>query len=209
MQSPQPERAWRNSYWMLRHGRSKANDSCTIVSAMENGVKLEYGLTAMGRKQAAAAGEKLKGELGPSFDIQDRLLLLVSPFSRTVQTADEVGKTFGITSDDPRYQLEPDLRERFFGTAIELLGDEYYKKVWADDDKDPCIRPGGDGESVQNVADRMVSLVQRVDAQHSGKTIVLVSHCDTLAIGEAAIRGTPLRDFFQYHMMNCELRRLL
>lgn len=30
----------RNKYWILRHGRSKANEAGIIVSSMENGVKV-------------------------------------------------------------------------------------------------------------------------------------------------------------------------
>ena len=45
-----------NIYFLLRHGRSLANEAGIVVSLLQNGLKPEYGLTETGRQQAVAAG---------------------------------------------------------------------------------------------------------------------------------------------------------
>ena len=52
-------RTWRNTYWLLRHGRSAANERDLIVAHLANGELPQWGLTDEGRSQAAAAGEQL------------------------------------------------------------------------------------------------------------------------------------------------------
>lgn len=42
--------------WILRHGRSKANEAQLIVSSLDNGVKPEFSLAEAGKEQALAAG---------------------------------------------------------------------------------------------------------------------------------------------------------
>lgn len=63
MAEPTRPRAWRNTYWLLRHGRSTANERDLIVSHLANGEQPEWGLTEEGRAQAAAAGEQLRALL--------------------------------------------------------------------------------------------------------------------------------------------------
>lgn len=41
----------KNTYFVLRHGSSKANAKSLIISSPENGVKEEYDLTEDGMKQ--------------------------------------------------------------------------------------------------------------------------------------------------------------
>ena len=47
----------------------------------------------------------------------------------------------------------------------------------------------GAGESVEEVAARFLSLLSRLEEQHSGSTILLVAHGDTLSIGTAAVKN--------------------
>ena len=103
---------------------------------------------------------------------------------------------------------EPMLRERYFGAQLELQGDDHYPLVWAQDKQDPSYVPGGDGESVAAVSRRLSELMQRLDALYQDATILLVGHCDTLAILEAMVCETPLTAFRQYALKNCEFRRL-
>lgn len=137
---PHP-RSFRNTYWLLRHGRSTANERDLIVSRPEEGARPEWGLTAEGRAQAAAAGQSLRQQLEqqPGGWRPEALLLLVSPFSRTVQTALGAGAALGVGEGDPRLRLEPALRERCFG-AHELTSCSNYDLVWADDAKSTASR---------------------------------------------------------------------
>lgn len=138
---PQATRRFRNTYWLLRHGRSTANERDLIVSQPEEGSKPEWGLTAEGRAQAAAAGQSLRTQLEqqPGGWQPNTLLLLASPFSRAVQTAVQAGAALGVGEADPRLQLEPALRERCFG-AHELTSCSNYELVWADDAKSTASR---------------------------------------------------------------------
>ena len=52
--------------YVLRHGRSLANERGVICARLENGVKPEFSLAPLGRKQATMAGRQLKQEVGNS-----------------------------------------------------------------------------------------------------------------------------------------------
>lgn len=67
--------------WLLRHGRSRANEAGVVVSALAHGTLPEYGLSAHGQAQARAAGRELAAQ-GPA-----ALAVLASPFARTLETA--------------------------------------------------------------------------------------------------------------------------
>jgi hypothetical protein len=56
--------------------------------------------------------------------------------------------------------VAPELRERFFGAALELTTHDNYCPAWAADKADAGARPGGDGESVRDVAARVLGLLQ-------------------------------------------------
>ena len=97
--------ALRNDYYALRHGWSKANEAGIIVSRIDSGARLEYGLHATGREQARAAGDAFKAI------VQTRpVTILASDFSRTYETAKTVAAAVGAD-----VEAEPALRERDFG----------------------------------------------------------------------------------------------
>lgn len=55
---------------------------------------------------------------------------------------------------------------------------------------------------------RTAGLVERLERQHSGKHIVLVSHGDALSILAAALLGTPLADHRRHGLPNCGILRV-
>ena len=70
-------------------------------------------------------------------------------------------------------------------------------------------RPLGEGgESVDDVAARTLGLLDRLEAQHAGQHIVLVSHGDALSILAAAALGTPLGQHRQHGLPNCGIMRI-
>ena len=95
--------ALRNVYWLLRHGRSTANEQDLIVSWPEHGQEARWGLTDQGRRQATAAGEELCRRLGAHDPAA--LLVLASPFSRTVETAQAAAAALGVQPGDARLQV--------------------------------------------------------------------------------------------------------
>jgi broad specificity phosphatase PhoE len=58
------------------------------------------------------------------------------------------------------HQVHPGLRERYFGAALELTSHEGYCPAWEADAADPASRPGGDGESAADVAQRLLQLME-------------------------------------------------
>jgi broad specificity phosphatase PhoE len=228
--------------FVLRHGRSLANEASLIVSSVENGVLPQYALAPTGKEQAAAAGRLLAATLlGDDADADATTApepteivvhFYASPFSRTVETAAIAAEAFEkeirttTTAAAARIrlaglpQIEPALRERFFGAALELQNHEGYSPAWASDAQDPTSRPPGkgDGESVADVAARSAELLRRLaeeerDAETTAtaatrQVIVLVSHGDTLSILQTAATGGDLREHRKFGLGTAELKRV-
>eukprot|EP00850_Spirogloea_muscicola_P014728 SM000107S14094 [mRNA] locus=s107:309038:310568:- [translate_table: standard] len=201
-----PPQPLRNEYWALRHGRSLANERGIIVSDLRNGVKDEFGLAHGGRLQAAQAGSAFcqvaRGRLQDTW-------IFSSPFSRTLETARIVAQQLGWEENDTRLQVREELRERYFGPALELGLDEQYADVWAMDGKDPAWCPEG-GESVTSVARRILDLLQALEVEYQEQVILLVSHGDVLQILQAALAGqqSGLCNHRSFAMATGELRAI-
>ncbi|CAL8470365.1 g9907 [Coccomyxa elongata] len=194
-----------NSYWVLRHGRSKANDAGIIVSTIENGVPPNYGLSDSGRQQAEEAGEELKRQLAQTDT--STVKVFCSPLTRTLDTAVIVAETLGIYTTDSRFQVVPELIERNFG-EYELQADNNYNSVWEVDACDVTAAPKGGGESVEQVAERIRSFIGALEKDNMGKSILLVSHGDTLSILWAVVKGLPLKDHRQHGLNTGQLKVL-
>jgi len=197
----------RNKYWILRHGRSKANEAGIIVSSMENGVKAEYALSEAGKQQATEAGKKLSQVLGQRGLSRESLRIYSSPFSRTMETAELVAAEVGVPAGS--ITEVPDLRERYFGTALELQSHDLYKTVWEVDEKNVSIGPAGGGESVQAVSQRLSQVMTRLEEEHSGQAILLVAHGDTLSILTATIKSDNLSEHRKWGLQTAELADLV
>lgn len=82
----------KHTYIIVRHGISLANQSKKIVSTLTNGVKPEYGLADEGKQQTQKCAEELRQHLltgdGGATEAGKPILVVSSPFSRAVQTAD-------------------------------------------------------------------------------------------------------------------------
>jgi broad specificity phosphatase PhoE len=98
---------------LVRHGESEANlDEAVWRSKADNKIEL----TNWGKHQARSAGERIGALLGPD----DRVQMVVSPFERTLNTANELRKAF--ESKILTTTIEPRVREQEFGN---LQGDDF------------------------------------------------------------------------------------
>ena len=187
----------RNEYYALRHGWSKANEAGIIVSRIDSGARLEYGLHATGREQARAAGDAFKAI------VQTRpVRILASDFSRTFETAKEVAAA--VNAD---VEAEPALRERDFGD-FELGPNTAYDQVWARDAVD-ATHTDNQVEAAAAVLERAAGAVQRVEGAREGHAVLLVSHGDCLQILQTAFAGVDVSAHRSLpHLETCELRRL-
>ena len=191
------QQSLRNEYYALRHGWSKANEAGIIVSRIDSGARLEYGLHATGREQASAAGDAFKAIVG-----ERPVAILSSDFSRTFETAKLVAAA--VNAD---VEAEPALRERDFGD-FELGPNTAYEAVWEQDAIDASHTAWG-VEAAAVVLERAAGAVQRVETKHEGHAVLLVSHGDCLQILQTAFAGVDVSAHRSLpHLETCELRRL-
>lgn len=157
--------------------------------------------------------------LGPDVDTAS-LLIVASPFTRTLETATLAGAAVGIGPGDAggRFFTADELVERDFG-AFELQSHDNYKAVWDADTRDLDWKPPGGGESVRDVAARTERLMKRLEAGGGAdgadgtvqgkKRILIVAHGDTLSALTAMAKGEDLGQHRQHAQETGELRRLV
>lgn len=164
-----------NTYYVLRHGKSLANDEGLIISSPADGVP-RYGLSEEGRRQVVdALTEALENH------VLDRTTLIVSSdFARARETA-EIAATLLGTQD---VILASRLRERFFG-AWDKQHTSNYQHVWEADSVDGGQKQNN-VESAHEVASRTTSLIMDLERDYHGRNILLVSHGDALQILQTA-----------------------
>ena len=167
---------WRNRYLLMRHGHSQANQQRLIISSPERGVEA-FGLSAIGEQQLVKTVDDW------AWPTPTRVVH--SDFLRTTQTAARVANAFQLA-------MTPDkrLRERSFG-ELEGLADQHYPDVWALDAQDAGHKHY-QVEPVSTVAARMLAVLEDLEQQSEGETILIVSHGDPLQILLTALEGRPL-----------------
>lgn len=177
------------AFFVMRHGRSEANDRDLIVCDLEAGCSEAFGLTQEGRLQAVARAEAAaaSGMLDP------RTLVVSSPFSRALETAQILTRVLGAKA--PRTDIR--LRERDFGAFNRTSGSAGYPVVWALDLKDPTQTAFG-VESAVAVLSRVTALFLELEeaaarmAFGPSPRIVAVCHGDTGQIAEMGfLRRSP------------------
>ena len=165
----------RNTYYVMRHGRSLANDEEIIVSHPDHGVP-HYGLSEEGRRQVASA---IAGAMRSGI-LHQGTVIVASDFARTRETAEIAATLLGT----PDIILTPKLRERFFGTW-EKQHNSNYQHVWDDDVLDGAHKQH-QVESTREVLARTTSLIADLERDYAGRNILLVSHGDALQILQTA-----------------------
>lgn len=188
----------KNIYFILRHGKSKANEEEIIVSDPVEGTTA-YGLVREGREQARKGVEKaLQEKL-----LDENTIIISSDFTRARETAEiarEVLKAQNVV-------LNPKLRERFFG-LFEKTHNSNYEKVWADD-KTFFNHKNNGVESTEEVLTRITSLMRELERSYAGKNILLVSHGDALQILQTAFENIPSSQHRTLkHLETGEVRKL-
>lgn len=162
-----------NLYYILRHGQSIPNVAGIILSHPEEGKKSDYTLTFQGEEQVRQSVLQRK-EGG---DLDHETVIISSPFSRCMRTAEIVREILGIDND---IVVDDRLRERWFGDW-EKTSNSNYEKVWADDSENPD-HTIANVESAREVQKRILNLMHDLDNRYNNKTILLVSHGDALQI---------------------------
>ncbi|KAL3688783.1 hypothetical protein R1sor_015092 [Riccia sorocarpa] len=146
---------------------------------LSNGLSPGYGLAPAGTAQAIAAGE---------------LFLKLNICYRTRQTAEAVAGVLVLNGLHPTIEFLEDLRERCFGANLEPKSHNHYLEIWKFDARDPLVGPEG-GESVVDVAMRVIRALLRIEEEVQGHAVVIVSHGDTLQILQTVINHALGRVF--------------
>ncbi len=162
-----------NTYILLRHGESTKNTPDVIQGMLKHD---NHHLTPSGIAQVRASIEKIKEEGGID-------MIFSSPFLRAKETAQLVGKEFhhSVIVDEL-------LSEVFEGSHWE--GKPVKEYLAAHTDSNFQSRDG-DGETWEEVMQRMSKFARGIDAKHEGKRILIVSHGDPLWLLKAFLLNTP------------------
>jgi broad specificity phosphatase PhoE len=143
---------------------------------VENPHKVLYGhldgfdLSALGRSQAGAVGDRLRAE--------DIRRIVHSPLARAVETARLINERL----DRPAIlEADPELREAEFSRYLQGL--PYWqvpllRPLWFVHKARRGLVPGD--ESIDRLGGRVLDVVKRLAREHPGETMAVVSHADPL-----------------------------
>ena len=188
-------KVFRNSYLIMRHGQSEANVAGIVVSEPKIGCE-RFGLTKWGAEQVIASALEYSGEAFTQ--------IICSDFLRTQQTAKLTAETLNL----PSPQQDIGLRERFFG-RWDGESDKHYQDVWDRDQLNE--QPADDGvEGVDDVLQRGLKVLEKLEQKYQNQVILLVSHGDMLQILRTAFVGKTAQQHRSLcHHETAEIRSLV
>jgi probable phosphoglycerate mutase len=151
---------------LIRHGETSWNAERRLQG------HTDIPLNATGILQARQMAQALK-DIKLTFDV-----LYTSDLKRAADTANAVVELFGVD-----VQVDSALRERHFGALQGLSISEAPLQepgIWQAHIARDLEHDLGGGESIQQFALRVQNALDKIQARHTGKTILLVSHGGTL-----------------------------
>lgn len=165
---------------LVRHGVTATTG--TILPGRAAGLHL----SEKGRAQAVAVAERL-GELA-----KKPTALYASPLERTKETAAPLASALHLKTQIDRGLLECD----FGAWTGKRLSTLRKRAEWQGVQHSPSSFRFPGGESFSEMQLRMWSTLERLAAKHRNRTIVVVSHADTIKAAVTYAQGVPL-DLFQ------------
>ncbi len=175
---------------LIRHAESEDN-----ISSIIQGQTLGSDLTERGIKQAEASAERIKDEKVDA--------IYSSQTHRTRQTVEIINKYHNL-----EIQIEENLKDRNFGILIGTPNNaadmneeqkEMHKlrKEYADYDIP-------EGESFNDVKERIRPIIEKILEKHKDKTIVIVSHGNTIRAIVAVLLNLSIKETYQMKpSINC------
>lgn len=154
--------------WLVRHGQTDWN----LEGRWQGQSPLAPGLNALGRAQALAVRDQLKGVHISTVYSSDLL--------RARQTAKLIAEPLGLT-----VTLEPRLREINLGVWEGMPSDEIeqlYPHELAERARDPLHAQAPQGESPLGVSRRVTAAVDDIAARYPGESVLIVAHGVSLAV---------------------------
>ena len=163
----------------VRHGQTPSTGK--ILPGRAPGL----GLAEKGHAQAQAVADHLK-------DSKNVAAIYASPLQRTRETAAPIGRALGMKVQTDKGLLECDFGDWTGQDLAKLRKLPEWKAV----QRNPSGFRFPGGESFSEMATRMSSTIDRFRAAHPGKTVIAVSHADTIKAAASVALGVPL-DLFQ------------
>mgnify|MGYP001612073627 CR=1 FL=1 len=189
---------FKNRYFIIRHGESKANIANILLSHPKEGT-LSFGLSPKGKKQVKISVSKSKKNKLLDSDV----IIYSSDFLRAKETAEIAKKLLGIK----KINFHKKLRERYFG-KYDKTSLENIKIAWEHDKKNPNHKHKG-VESPNKVLKRTLTVINELEKKYNGKKILLVSHGDVLQILHTYFSKKPVsRHRHIPHLETAEIREL-
>jgi broad specificity phosphatase PhoE len=147
-----------------------------------------FQLSALGRSQAAALGERLSSE--------NVARLVHSPLARAVETARLIADKAGGSAV---LEADADLREAEFSRYLQGL--PYWqiplrRPLWFVHKAKRGLLPGD--ESIETMGGRILGVVRRLAREHPGDTIGVISHADPLNAAWILLDGRPQNEREMY-----------
>ena len=164
-------------FLLIRHGQSMANLEAVFAG------NYDTDLTELGHKQA---------ECSATFVAKNYQVDAVysSDLKRAYQTGEYAAKLLGLD-----IQKEPDMREiragKWEGKTFETIAIEYADDfhVWLTDiGNAKCT----DGESVAELAGRVIAAIERIAKANPDKTVLITTHATPIRVLEWHMSGKPL-----------------
>lgn len=189
---------FKNNYYILRHGQTiyQTKKKNIIYPRLKED---KVSLTAKGKQRIKKVAHQLKKK---NID-----LIYASDMFRTRQTAKIVAKALKIK----KINFNKRLRDIGFGVYHGSQKAEFYRKFPRFSEK-RFFRAPKNGESWGQVQKRMLDFLKEIDKQRRGKTILIISHGDSLWLLQGAVKNLPrkkiLKDREDNYIGTGELRKL-
>ena len=179
----------RNRYFVMRHGESEANILGVAVGDPRRGLE-GFGLTALGRRQAAEAAEGFKKSHGPLLVRAESTEIVASDFQRTRETAELFAAGLG---NRVSVKLDSGLRERSFG---ELEGQHYraMSALLETEGREGLVRRYG-CEAPEAVQSRVLGVIRDLEEERKKRVLILVSHADPIQLLMTAFAGLDVSEY--------------
>ncbi len=175
----------KQQFLFVRHGETVGN-----LEQIAHG-QTESPLNDRGIRQAQATATMLR-EWGTPYH-----RVYTSPLSRAHHTGEHIAEALGLPLD-----THDDLVEGFLGDWEGITYEQLHKVGFARHSIGDDNFRGHNGESPNQLADRMANVLEEIKAQHPGENIIFVSHGAAIAHLLARLMDTTPAFGHQYLMHN-------
>jgi alpha-ribazole phosphatase len=180
---------------LVRHGESVWNSQRRIQGS------LDPELSPRGRRQTDLLVAHLGIHISPAV-----AAIYASPLRRAAQTAEQIAGAYHLPVIH-----DPDLRELFLGAwegetvaEIQAAFPGLYEK-WLED---PLAFPAPGGEDLRAFERRVVGATQRMQRDHPGADLILVSHGGVIKAILCYVLGLDVRHLFRLKQDNTAVSRV-